>query len=327
MGSTDLMCSPVGFGTWEMSTTMYGEIDVDAASRAVNAVIDRGINLFDTAEVYGPYHSERLLARALGDRRGEVILVDKVGFEYDAEGRILRTNSSYGSVIEHSEGCLRRMGTDVIDLMLIHWRDHHTPLDETMRALEQLRSDGKIRYYGVSNFDVAMMETCRRHGAPAANQVGYHLFDRRMEAEVLPYCSGHGIGFMAYGTLAFGLLTGAFTPETTFPAADWRSYMPAFGLPLFEHGHFLKELRVGRRLAELAAEHGKTLPQLAIAWVLGNPAVSVALVGMRDESELEENLAATDWRLPEEDRAGIDRIFAEEGVPTNVGAPQLLHAP
>ena len=327
MGSTDLMCSPVGFGTWEMSTTMYGEIDVDAASRAVNAAIDRGINLFDTAEVYGPYHSERLLARAMGDRRGEVILVDKVGFEYDGEGGILGTNSSYGSVIEHSEGCLRRMGTDVIDLMLIHWRDHDTPLDETMRALEQLRSDGKVRYYGVSNFDVAMMETCRRHGAPAANQVGYHLFDRRMEAEVLPYCSGHGIGFMAYGTLAFGLLTGAFTPETTFPADDWRSYMPAFGLPLFERGHFLKELRVGRRLAELAAEHGKTLPQLAIAWVLGNPAVSVALVGMRDESELEENLAATDWRLSEEDRAGIDHIFAEEGVSTNVGAPQLLHAP
>ena len=327
MGDTELMCSPVGFGTWEMSTTMYGEIDVDAAARAVNAAIDRGINLFDTAEVYGPYHSERLLARALGNRRREVILVDKVGFEYGAGGKILGTNSSYDSVIEHSEGCLRRMRTDVIDLMLIHWRDHQTPLDETMRALEKLRSDGKIRYYGVSNFDVAMLETCRRHGAPAANQVGYHLFDRRMEAEVLPYCSEHRIGFMAYGTLAFGLLTGAFTPETTFAADDWRSHMPAFGLPLFEREHFLKELRAGRRLAALAAEYGRTLPQLAIAWVLGNPAVAVALVGMRDESELEENVAATGWRLSAADRARIDRIFAEEGVPTNVDAPQLLHAP
>ncbi len=327
IGDTDLLCSPVGFGTWEMSTTMYGEIDVEAASRAVNAAIDHGINLFDTAEVYGPYHSERLLARALGARRREVVLVDKVGFEFDAEGDILGPNSSCDAVIEHSEGCLRRMRTDVIDLMLIHWRDHDTPLEETMGALEQLRADGKIRHYGVSNFDVAMMETCRQHGALAANQVGYHLFDRRMEAEVLPYCGEHRIGFMAYGTLAFGLLTGAFDAGTTFAADDWRSYMPAFGLPLFERGHFLRELRAGERLAAVAADYGRTLPQLAIAWVLGNPAVSVALVGMRHEGELEENLAASGWRLTEADRARIDRIFAEEGVPTNVGAAQLLHAP
>ncbi len=327
IGNTDLECSPIGFGTWEMSTTMYGQIDTDEASRAVDAAIDHGINLFDTAEVYGPFHSEELLAKALGSRRDDIILVDKVGFNYTEEGRITGKNSKYDNIIERTEGCLRRLQTDTIDLQLIHWRDHETPLDETMKALEKLKSDGKIRHYGVSNFDIAMMETCQEHGNPVANQVGYNLFDQRMDKEVLPYCKEHQIGFMAYGTLGFGLLTGAFTPDTTFAKNDWRSYMPAFGLPLFERESFLKELKVGERLAEVAAGHGKSLPQLAIAWVLGNPAVSVALVGMRNERELEENVAAADWQLTDSDRAEIDKIFEEEGVPTYIDEPQLVHAP
>ncbi len=324
IGNTDLVCSPIGFGTWEMSTTMYGDIDVKEASRAVEAAIDHGINLFDTAEVYGPFRSEELLGKALGSKRDDIILVSKVGFNYSEDGRITGKNSKYEHIIERTEGCLRRLQTDTIDLQLIHWRDHDTPLDEPMKALEKLKSDGKIRHYGVSNFDIEMMETCQEHGNPVANQVGYHLFDQRMDKEVLSYCAKKNIGFMAYGTLGFGLLTGAFTPETTFPKNDWRSYMSAFGLPLFERDSFVKELKAGERLAELASSHGKTLPQLAIAWVLGNPAVSVALVGMRNERELEENVAAADWRLTEADRAEIDRILEEEGVPTYIDEPQMV---
>lgn len=326
IGNTDLVCSTVGFGTWEMSTTMYGDIDVADAERAIHAAIDHGINLYDTAEVYGPFHSEELLAKALGKKRNDIILVNKVGFDYNDEGRIMGLNSSYDNVITRTEGCLSRMKTDVIDLQLIHWPDHKTPLEEVMRALEKLKSDGKIRHYGVSNFNVEMMEECNQHGSLAANQVGYHLFDRRMDAEVLPYCGQNQIGFMAYGTLGFGLLTGAFTPDTTFVKSDWRSRGAAFGLPLFEHDSFVKELKVGKRLAELATGYNKSLAQLAIAWVLGNPAVSVALVGMRNERELTENVAAADWRLSDKDRAQIDRIFEEEGVPTNIDEPQALHA-
>lgn len=325
LGSTDLECSVLGFGTWEMSTTMYGDIDVGEAERAIHAAIDHGINLFDTAEVYGPFHSEELLAKALGDRRDDVILVSKVGFNYDDAGKISGVNSKYDNIIERTEGCLRRLKTESLDLLLIHWRDHETPLDETMKALEELKNAGKVRHYGVSNFNVEMMDTCRQLGTLAANQVGYHLFDRRMEAEVLPYCSEHRIGFMAYGTLGFGLLTGAFTPETTFPKNDWRSNMRAFGLPLFEREWFLKELKVGKRLAELAAGYDKSLAQLAIAWVLRNSAVSVALVGMRNERELEENISAVDWRLTESDLTEIDHIFEEEGVPTYINEPQALH--
>lgn len=325
MGNTDLVCSSIGFGTWEMSTTMYGKIDVDEASRAVNAAIDHGITLFDTAEVYGPFHSEEILAKALGKRRKEIILVTKVGFHYNDEGRVIGTNSKADYVIERAEGCLKRLQTDVIDLLLIHWPDHDTPLDGTVGALEKLKKDGKIRHYGVSNFNVEMMDTCQEHGGIAANQVGYHLFDRRMENEVLPYCLEKNIGFMAYGTLGFGLLTGAFTPETTFEGGDWRSGKTAFGLPLFEEEDFLKELKVGEGLAKIAQRHDKSLAQLAIAWVLGNQAVSVALVGMRNEKELKENVAAADWKLTDEDRAQIDRVFEEQGVATYADAPQQLY--
>jgi myo-inositol catabolism protein IolS len=216
------------------------------------------------------------------------------------------------------------MHTDIIDLLLIHWPDHKTPFADAIGALEKLKQEGKIRAYGVSNYTVPMMEECEQAGHLAANQVGYHLYDRRMEAAVLPYCQAHNIGFMAYGTLGFGLLTGAFNAETTFVDWDWRSKGKAFGLPLFERKDFLKELRVTKRLRELAGDHGYTVAQLAIAWVLGNPAVSVALVGMRNEQELKENVAATDWRLTSADRAEIDRIFVEEGVPTYVEAEQAV---
>jgi aryl-alcohol dehydrogenase-like predicted oxidoreductase len=307
-----------------MSTTSYGEIDVDEAARAVNLAIDSGITLFDTAEVYGPYHSERLLAKALGARRNDVVLVTKVGFDYDDEPKVTGRNSTYDHVIARTEGCLERLETDVIDLMLIHWPDHNTPFDETMRALERLKANGKIRYYGVSNFTVEMMEECNGHGHVSANQVGYHLFDRRMEANVLPWCLRTNTGFMAYGSLGFGLLSGAFTPETSFVDWDWRSRGKAFGLPLFEGEHFQRELRVAERLKQLAAGHGKTLPQLALAWVLGNPAVSVALVGMRNEKELQENVAAADWRLDDGIRAQIDAIFADEGVPTYIDVEQAV---
>ena len=324
LGDSGLFSSAIGFGTWEMSTTMYGHIDVNEASDAVNAAIDHGITLFDTAEVYGPYHSEVLLAKALGDRRKEIVLVSKVGFEYDENGKTLGRNSQYDHVIERAEGCLRRLETDFLDLLLIHWPDHDTPFEEPMRALENLKQDGKIRHYGVSNFTPEMMDECEKYGHLAANQVGYHMFDRRMERDVLPYCLDKNIGFMAYGTLGFGLLSGAFTEETSFGKGDWRSGGNAFGLPLFQEEEFAKELRVVERLKAIAKRHDNSVAQMAIAWTLGNPAVSVGLVGVRNEWELKENVAAADWKLSADVREEIDAIFAEESVPTHVNTDQAI---
>ena len=324
LGDSGLYTSAIGFGTWEMSTTMYGHIDVDEAAQAVHAAIDHGITLFDTAEVYGPYHSERLLAKALGNRRGDIVLVSKVGFQYDEDNRNAGRNSSYDHVIARTEGCLQRLETDYLDLLLIHWPDHDTPFEETMSALNKLKEDGKIRHYGVSNFTPQMMAECEQYGHLAANQVGYNMFDRRMESAVLPFCAERNIGFMAYGTLGFGLLSGALTPETAFGEGDWRSRGVAFGLPLFQHEEFARELRVVERLKAIAADHGKSVAQLAIAWTTGHQAVSVGLVGVRNEWELKENVAAADWKLDAETRDRIDAAFEAEGVPTHVDSPQAV---
>jgi len=324
LGDSGLFSSSIGFGTWEMSTTMYGHIDVKEASVAVNSAIDHGITLFDTAEVYGPYHSEELLAKALGDKRKDIVLVSKVGFQYDENGKNLGRNSQYDHVIDRAEGCLRRLETDFLDLLLIHWPDHDTPFEEPIRALEKLKQEGKIRHYGVSNFTPEMMDECEKYGHLAANQVGYHMFDRRMESEVLPYCLDKNIGFMAYGTLGFGLLSGAFTPETTFEEGDWRKSGSAFGLPLFQEEEFANELNVVERLKAIAKRHDKSVAQMAIAWTLGHPAVSVGLVGVRNEWELKENVAAVDWELSTDVREEIDAIFAEENVPTHVNTDQAI---
>ena len=135
LGNSGLYTSAIGFGTWEMSTTQYGALDVNEASIAVNSAIDHGITLFDTAEVYGPFHSERLLAKALGDKRKDIVLVSKVGFEYDEDGKNVGRNSKHDHVIARAEGCLQRLETDYLDLLLIHWPDHDTSFDETMGCL------------------------------------------------------------------------------------------------------------------------------------------------------------------------------------------------
>ena len=303
---------------------MYGHIDIKEASDAVGAAIDHGVTLFDTAEVYGPYHSEELLGKALGQKRKDIVLVRKVGFEYDDDGKNVGRNSKYDNVISRAEGCLERLNTDFLDLLLIHWPDHDTPFEEPIRALEKLKEDGKIRHYGVSNFTSKMLGECEKYGHMAANQVGYHMFDRRMGSVVLPYCKENNIGFIAYGTLGFGLLSGAFTSETTFGEGDWRSSGMAFRLPLFQEEEFTKELKVVEKLKTIAYGHGKSVAQMAIAWTLGHPAVSVGLVGVRNERELKENVAAVDWTLSEETRKEIDAVFADEEVTAHINTDQAI---
>ena len=326
-GISDLKSSAIGFGAWEMSVRQYGHIDIDAAARAVRCAIDHGITLFDTAETYGPFTSERLLGRALGARRKDVTLVTKVGFTFrddpDHPGfmKTDKRDSSAGAIIRHADGCLKRLNTDYIDLLLIHFHDGATPHDEVIDALQRLKTAGKIRHYGVSNYTADMLMACQKHGQLTANQVGYNIFDRRVEAGVLPTCRDEGIGFMAYGSLSYGLLSGAFTPETRFVDWDWRSGGDAFGLPLFRREHFLRALQVVERLKRFAADYGKTVAQLALAWLLGKPGVTVALVGMRNEAEARENAAAADWRLSAADYAAIDQIFADVDAPIYADAP------
>ena len=179
-----------------------------------------------------------------------------------------------------------------------------------MEVLGKWKEEGKIRYGGVSNFSAAQMEESLKTFPIICNQVGYNLFDQRPEEEVIPFCRKHGLGIMAYGSLSYGLLTGTMTADTRFEEDDWRHNLQAFGLPLFEGEHFIHNLEIVERLKKIAASQGKSVAQLAAAWVLSNPTVTVALTGVRKPSEIEENVVAGSWRLTDEVKAEIESAFA-----------------
>ena len=194
----------------------------------------------------------------------------------------------------------------------MHWPDPKTPLEETLGAMEEVQRAGKTRLVGVSNFDVALLEQARQVRPIDVLQVGYNLFDRRMEREVFPYCREHGIGVMAYGSLAYGLLTGGFTPETTFEPADWRSNGIAFGQPILRGDNFKHNVRLVDRLRdEVARPRDLSVARVALAWVLRNPSVTTAMVGARVPAEIEDNVGAAAISLSDAEAVQIESLMAE----------------
>jgi aryl-alcohol dehydrogenase-like predicted oxidoreductase len=319
MGNSDLTVSAIGFGCWEMGGT-YGSFVEQEVIAAIHRAIDLGITLFDTARIYGftmnldqPFgagRSEELLARALGPRRKDVLVVTKGGLP-TRTGQPTGRDSRYQSIIDDCDASLRALQTDYIDLYLIHWPDVKVPFEEPMRALNDLVAAGKVRQIGVSNFSASQLREARAHAPIITNQVGYNLFDRRWEREMFPTAAELGIGIMAYGPLAHGLLTGTFTPQTTFEASDWRSRGMIFGQALFQGDNFARNLAVVERLKGVAARKGVSLPRLALAWVLANPLVSVALTGARNAAEIEDNVAALDIAITDDERAELDAIMQD----------------
>jgi aryl-alcohol dehydrogenase-like predicted oxidoreductase len=198
-----------------------------------------------------------------------------------------------------------------VDVLLVHWPDPATPMEETMHALEEVVASGRARFVGVSNFTGAMLAECTRTRRVDVSQVGYHMLDRRQEQETFPYCIGNGIGVMGYGSLGHGLLTGAFTATTTFdPARDWRAGGVAFGQPIFRGDNLKTNVGVVERLRrEVAEPRGVPLSQIALAWVLANPAISTALVGARTPAEVDANDAGAELELSAAERATIDRVL------------------
>ncbi|CAN5748483.1 aldo/keto reductase AkrN [soil metagenome] len=310
-GRTGLQVSAIGFGCWELGG-QYGHYDESEVMAAVSRALDIGVNCFDTAEGYGFGRSEDLLARALGRRRKEVILVTKFGIYMENEHWY--RDSKRSQALAAIERSLKALQTDYVDIYLIHWPDQQTPYEETMRALEEIVQSGKARFVGVSNFKATDIATGMQTRRVDVGQYGYHLFDRRMEREVFPYCLEHGIGMMAYGSLAHGLLTGTFTPQTTFAENDWRRHGSAFGLSLFTPENFAKNLAVVEDLKAIAARHDKTVAHLALRWVLSNPVVSVGLVGFRRPAEVDASLGALDWSLSLDEIKEIDAIFQKHAV-------------
>ena len=309
MGNSDLVTSAIGFGGWPMGQGHYGSFDEREVTRAIHASIDQGITLFDTAAGYGWGEGERLLGKVLKGKRDDVVLVSKGGINLTSQSfEPAERNSSRENLALGLEASLRSLQTDFLDLYLIHWPDGSRPFSEPMEALNEFQRQGKIRHGGVSNFSVDQMRDCLDGFPIVCNQVGYHLFDFSIEDEFLPFCAEQDLGVMAYGPLAHGLLTGTMTPDTKFEDADWRSHASAFAQRLFARDRFLRNLEKVEVLKEVAAGKGKTVAQLALAWVVSNPVVSVALVGIRNPSEIEENIGALDWAMTEREREEIRAI-------------------
>ncbi len=314
LGMTGLEVSRICFGTWQLGND-WGSFDEQEAIGAIRRARELGIDFFDTAQGYGWGESERLLGRALADElrsdRDALVIATKGGLRMD--GDQLRRVSSPQWLREGVDQSLEALGVEHIDLYQVHWPDPDTPFAETAGALQELVDEGKIRHVGVSNFDAAQIAEFARTRPVETLQPPYHLFRREVEDEVLPYCREHDIGVLVYGPLAHGLLSGAIDENTTFPEDDWRGQSD-----LFQGENLKRNVEVVRRLGQLAHESGRSVSQLALAWVLANPAVHVAIVGTRNADHIAESLEAADIELSDSDLARIDEI-AGQGVP--IGGP------
>lgn len=318
MGNSELDVSVVGFGCWEIGG-QYGSFVEQEVIAAVGRALDLGVTLFDTALGYGAGKSEELLGRALGGRRREAIVVTKCGLP-TRPGQPERRDGRYESLMADMDDSLRALKMDHVDLLLQHWPDPQTPIEESMRALADIQRAGKARFVGVSNYHPAMLHEAKIHAPIITNQVGYNLFDRRWERQMFPTARELGLGIMAYGPMAHGLLTGAFTRETQFEERDWRRRGVIFGQNLFTPEHLPRNVEVVAALQAVASDLGTKLAPLAVAWVLRDPVVSVALSGTRTSEEIEENVRALDVipKLSPEVLARIDGIM--EGASGQVEA-------
>ena len=317
-GQTGVDISAIGFGCWEIGGG-YGSIEETDFIKAINRALEIGINSFDTAEAYGFGASEKSLAKALGSRRKEAVITTKFGVGYPDAPNYRDSNRK--RVMESIEKSLKALNTDYVDVYLIHWPDRNVPFEEPMRALDDLVKQGKVRAVGLSNFKLNEIQACMKTRRVDVVQYCWNMFDRRMQKEIFPYCRENKIGVMAYGSLAYGMLTGTLSEEKTFEKNDWRSKRGQLGnINLFQHlfgpDHFLKNLRAVEDLKGVAQRYKKTLPQLALNWTLSNPAISTALVGCRNPGEVDDNVGALGWKISDADMKEIDAIFAKHGAVT-----------
>ena len=317
-GQTGIAVSAIGVGCWEIGGG-YGSIEEQEFIAAVHTALDLGITCFDTAEAYGFGASERSLAKALGGRRKDAVVVTKFGIGYKEAPNY--RDSSRERVMVSIEKSLKNLNTDYVDVYMVHWPDLNTPFEETMQALDDVVQQGKARAIGISNFRREQIEASMTTRRVDVAQYCWNMFDRRMDQEILPYCREHNMGVMAYGSLAYGLLSGTFHADMTFDEGDWRARQGRMGginlfQTMFGPDHFPNNIKAVEELKGLAARYNKSLPQFALRWTLSHPTVSTALVGCRRAAEVEDNVGALGWDIRQEDFAEIDAIFERNGVVT-----------
>ena len=317
LGNSDLSITPIGFGAWAIGGSGWefgwGEQDDKASIAAIHRALELGVNWIDTAAVYGMGHSEEVAALALRTWAGpRPYVFTKCGLRWDEQGYVHR-NLNADSIRRECEDSLRRLNVDVIDLYQIHWPTED--LEEGVGAVTQLQEEGKIRWIGLSNFNVDEMRRAERIAPITSLQPPYSLLRREVEQEILPYCRSGGIGVIVYSPMASGLLTGAMTRQRAakLPDSDWRSRDIEFQEPRLS-----KNLALVERLREVGQRHGRPPGQVAVAWTLQNPAVTGAIVGARSAKQVEGIVGAASLDLTDDEIAEI------EG--TNIYEPELVTA-
>ena len=304
---TSIRVSRIALGTWAIGGWMWGGSNESDAISAIHAALDRGINLIDTAPVYGFGRSEEIVGKALaaGGRRKRAFIATKVGLDWK-DGKPFR-NARKARIIEEAENSLRRLQTDVIDLYQVHWPDPHTPIAEVADAMGELHRAGKIRAIGVSNFSPAQMDEFRKVAPLHTAQPPYNLFEREIERDVLPYCHDRDIALLAYGSLCRGLLSGSTSKSSRFTGDDLRKNDPKFLSPRFE-----QYLAAVERLDRFANERfGRRVIHLAARWVLDRGEMNIALWGARRADQLAPISEVIGWRIDSSAMAEIDRILRE----------------
>jgi aryl-alcohol dehydrogenase-like predicted oxidoreductase len=311
LGYTDLHLTTVGLGTWAIGGPWkwgWGAQDDAESIDAIQRALDAGVNWIDTAAVYGMGHSEEVVGRAIAGRRDEVIVATKCGLVWDEGSTEAYGQLTAASVRREVEASLRRLDVDVIDLYQIHWPRPDEDIEEAWGAIADLVREGKVRYGGVSNFSVEQLKRVQPIHPVALLQPPYSMLERGVEEELLAYCAANEIGVLAYSPMQAGLLTGKYTRERIagLPDDDWRKGSSHFSEPAIS-----ATLALIGRLRPIAERNGRTLAQLAIAWVLRRSEVTAAIVGARRPSQIEGTAPAGDWVLSKEDTAEIDALLAE----------------
>jgi aryl-alcohol dehydrogenase-like predicted oxidoreductase len=298
---TQLRVSRVALGTWAMGGWMWGGTDQRESVATIQAALHQGINLIDTAPLYGFGTSEEIVGTALEGMRSQAVIATKVGMEW--RGKKVYRNATRARIMQEIDDSLRRLRTDYIDIYQVHWPDPRVPVEETAEAMRLLYTQGKIRAIGVSNFSVAEMERFRSVAPLHVLQAPYNLFERDIETQILPYCRANNIATFGYGALCRGLLSGRMQPDTTFTGDDLRRIDPKFQPP-----RFAQYLDAVRQLDELAQRRfHKRVIHLVVRWML-DQGISVALWGGRHPDQVEPARGIAGWSLTSADRQLIERI-------------------